>query len=115
MEEINLKDIKQSGDQLEISIDGKNYKFIFYYNDWYDYWVMDCYLEDSEEPFLTGIKIIPFQDIFGLFRGNIEKVPISIIQFINITDNNANIVKKDDMKDEKVIMCVLTQEDVLEE
>lgn len=115
MEEVNLKNIKISGDQLEASIDGKNYKFIFYYNDWYEYWAMDCCLEDSEEPFLTGIKIIPFQDIFELFRGNITNVPISIIQFINITDNNANIVKKDDMKDGKVIMCILTPEDVLEE
>lgn len=115
MEEISLEDIQNSNDKLEVLIDGKSYKFNFCYNDDYDYWACDVFYEDDEEPFLKGIKMITFKDIFEIFRGNIQNTPISVIMFYNIIDDTAEVVKKNDMKDKKVIMYILSQSEVLED
>ena len=112
MQEVSLKNIKKTGDKLDLEIYYLPLVIVFTYIDKHNYWVMDFYTSsNSEEPFLSGVKCKCNEDLLLYFLGILPGVPLASLQFIS--NSNKQYIEGDDMANGDTTLCILLKEEIV--
>lgn len=112
MQEVSLKNIKKTGDQLDLEIFYLPLVIVFTYLDKHNCWVMDFYRSsNNEEPFLSGVKCKCNEDLLLYFLGILQGVPLASLQFIS--NSNKQYIEGDDMANGDTTLCILLKEEIV--